>query len=138
MFSLFTIYINNYIYYEIFNKIVEENPQELYNKIVKINNHQREFAYMLPFIFFEYCFEVDILDETISPEEKEFMERIKNPVHKDEEYIISHGKWYMKKIISRFDYSGDENTVNRHKTYDESYDEYLKKYMIPCLELPNV
>jgi len=68
---------------DIFNKIVEGDSQGLYHKIVKINNHQREISYISPFIIFEHCFEDDILNDTVSDEEKEFIKRKKSSVQKD-------------------------------------------------------
>lgn len=114
-----------------------ENPQELCHKMAKINNYQREIAYKIPFIFFEHCFEDDILDDTVSIEEKEFMEKIKNSAQENEEGIMSYGDWHMKNIISKFDDLSDEDTISIH-TDDNIYDEYLQKSMILCLELPNI
>jgi hypothetical protein len=116
---------------------VGEDPQELYRKMAKIDNYQREIAYGIPFIFFEHCFEDDILDDTVSIEEKEFMENIKNSAQENENGIISYGDWHMKNILSKFNDLSGEDTMSIH-TDDDIYDEYLQKYMIPCLELPNI
>ena len=59
-----------YIADDIFNKIVEGDPQGLYHKIVKINNHQREISYISPLIIFEHCFEDDILNNTFLTKKK--------------------------------------------------------------------
>jgi hypothetical protein len=52
-------------------------------------------------------------------------------VQKDKEGIISYDKWYIK---SKLDASGDGDTMSECTAYDNLYDEYLRKYMIPCLE----
>jgi len=44
---------------------------------------------------------------------------------------MSNDEWYFK---SKLDASGDEDTMSECTDYDNLYDEYLKKYMIPCLE----
>jgi len=115
---------------DMFNKMVEEDPQGLYHKMVGINNHQREIQYNGPFILFDHCFEDDILNETVSNEEKEFIKLKKGSVQKDKEGIISYDEWY---INSKLDASDDGDKMSECK-YDNSYNEYLKKYMIPCLE----
>ena len=99
--------------------------------MVEINNHQRKIQYNSPFILFDHCFEDDILNDTVSQEEKEFMKRKKISVQKDKEGIISYDKWYIK---SKLDASGDGDTMSECTAYDNLYDEYLRKYMIPCLE----
>lgn len=116
---------------EIFNKIAEEDPQELYRKMVEINNHQRRIHYNSPFIIFEHFFEGDILSGTVSPEEKEFIKRKKSSVQKDKEGIMSYDEWYIK---SKLDASDDGMTMDEYTADDNLYAEYLKKYMIPCLE----
>jgi hypothetical protein len=115
----------------IFNKIVEDDPQGLYHKMVKINNHQRKLHHNSPFIIFEHCFEDDILNDTVSDEEKEFIKRKKSSGQEDDENIMSNDEWYFK---SKLDASGDEDTMSECTDYDNLYDEYLKKYMIPYLE----
>ena len=45
--------------------------------MVEINNHQLKIQYNSPFIFFDHCFEDDILNDTVSDEENEFMKRKK-------------------------------------------------------------
>ena len=65
---------------DIFNKIIEEDPKGLYHKMVEIKNYQLKIQYNNPFIFFDHCFEDDILNDTVSPEEKEFIRRIKSLV----------------------------------------------------------
>ncbi len=52
--------------------------------MVEINNHQRKIQDNSPFIIFDHCFEDDILNDTVSQEEKEFMKRKKNSVQKDQ------------------------------------------------------
>ena len=116
---------------DIFNKIVEEDPQGLYHKMVEINNHQRKIQDNSPFIIFDHCFEDDILNDTVSQEEKEFIKRKKSSVQKDKEGIISYDEWYIR---SKLDASGDGDKMSEYTAYDNLYDEYLKKYMIPCLE----
>ena len=56
---------------DIFNKIVEQDPKGLYHKMVEINNHQLKIQYNSPFIFFDHCFEDDILNDTVSDEEND-------------------------------------------------------------------
>jgi hypothetical protein len=116
---------------DIFNKIVEDGPQGLYHKMVKINNHQRKLHHNSPFIIFEHCFEDDILNDTVSDEEKEFIKRKKSSGQEDDENIMSNDELYFK---SKLDASGDEDTMSECTDYDNLYDEYLKKYMIPYLE----
>ena len=111
----------------IFNKIVEEDPKELYHKMVEINNHKLKIQDNSPFIIFDHCFEDDILNDTVSQEEKEFMKRKKSSVQKDKEGIISYDEWYIR---SKLDASGDK--ISEYT--DNLYDEYLNKYMIPYLE----
>jgi hypothetical protein len=120
---------------DIFNKMVEEDSQGLYHKMVEINNHQRKIQYNSPFILFDHCFEDDILNDTVSDEEKEFIKRKKSSVQKDNEGIMSYDEWYIR---SKLDTSGDGNQMSECTAYDNLYDEYLMKYMIPCLELPKV
>lgn len=114
---------------DVFNKIVEEDPQELYHKIVEINNHELKIQDNSPFIIFDHCFENDILNGTVSQEEKEFIKRKKSSVQKNKEGIISYDEWYIR---SKLDASGD--TMSEYTIYDNLYDEYLNKYMIPYLE----
>jgi hypothetical protein len=116
---------------DIFNKIIEENPQELYHKIVTMNDYQLEIRDKILSIIFEHCFEADILNNTVSDEEKEFMKRIKSSVQEDKEGIISYDEWYIR---SKLDASGDGMTMSEYTAYDNLYDEYLKKYMITYLE----
>jgi hypothetical protein len=116
---------------DIFNKIVEEDPQKLYQKIAKINDYQLEILDKTPSIIFEHCFEADILDNTVSDEEKEFVKRKKSSVQKDSYGIMSYDEWYFR---SKIDASGDGDTMNERTAYDDLYDEYLIKYMIPCIE----
>ncbi len=97
--------------------------------MMEINNHQRKIQYNSSFILFGHCFEDDILNETVSDEEKEFIKRKKGSVQKDNENIISYDEWYIK---SKLDASGD--TMSECTAYDNLYDEYFKKYIIPCLE----
>jgi hypothetical protein len=82
-------------------------------------------------MIFEHCFEADILDNTVSPEEKEFMKRKKSSGQEDDENIMSNDEWYFK---SKLDASGDGDKMSEYAASDELYGEYLKKYMIPCLE----
>jgi hypothetical protein len=103
----------------------------LYHKMVKINNHQRKLHHNSPFIIFEHCFEDDILNDTVSDEEKEFIKRKKSSGQEGDENIMSNDEWYLK---SKLDASGDEDTMSECTDYDNLYDEYLKKYMIPYLE----
>ena len=103
----------------------------LYHKMVKINNHQRKLHHNSSFIIFEHCFEDDILNDTVSPEEKEFIKRKKSSGQEGDENIMSNDEWYLK---SKLDASGDEDTMSECTDYDNLYDEYLKKYMIPYLE----
>jgi hypothetical protein len=114
-----------------FDIIVEEDSQGFYHKMVGINNHQQKIQYNSPFIIFEHCFEDDILNETVSPEEKEFIKRKKISVQKDNKGIISYDEWYIR---SKLDASDDGNKMSECTAYDKLYDEYFKKYMIPCLE----
>jgi hypothetical protein len=116
---------------DMFNKMVEEDPQGLYHKMVRINNHQREIQYNGPFILFDHCFEDDILNETVSPEENEFMKRKKSSVQKDTKAIISYDEWYIR---SKLNASGNGNIMSECTAYDNLYNEYLIKYMIPCVE----
>ena len=116
---------------DVFNKIVEEDPQELYHKMVEINNHQRKIQDNNPFIIFDHCFEDDIINDTVSQEEKDFMKRKKSSVQKDNEGIISYDEWYIR---SKLDTSGDRDKISEPTAYDDLYDEYFKKYLIPCLE----
>jgi hypothetical protein len=116
---------------DIFNKITEENPKGLYHKMMEINNHKLKIQYNNSFIIFDHCFEDDILNDTVSPEEKEFIRRIKSLVQKDKEGIISYDEWYIK---SKLDASDDGDMMSEYTAYDNLYEEYLKKYMIPCLE----
>jgi hypothetical protein len=112
---------------DIFHKIVEEDPRELYHKMVEINNHQQRIQDNNPFIIFDHCFEDDILNDTVSPEEKEFVKRKKSSVQKDKEGIISYDEWYIR---SKLDASSDK--ISEYT--DNLYDEYLNKYLIPYLE----
>jgi len=116
---------------DIFNKIIEEDPQGLYHKMVEINNYQRKIQYNSPFILFDHCFEDDILNDTVSDEEKEFIKRKKGSVQKDTEGIISYDEWYIR---SKLDSSGDGDQMSKCKAYNDLYVDYLKKYVIPCLE----
>ena len=63
---------------DIFNRVVEEDPQGLYHKMVEINNHQRKIQYNSPFIIFDHCFGDDILNDTVSPEEQKFIKKIQD------------------------------------------------------------
>ena len=99
--------------------------------MVKINNHQLKIQYNSPFIFFDHCFEDDILNDIVSDEEKEFMKRKKGSVQKDNEGIISYDEWYIR---SKLDTSVDVDKMSESTAYDDLYDEYLQKYIIPCLE----
>ena len=65
--------------------MVEEDPQGLYHKMVEINNHQRKIQYNSPFIIFDHCFEDDILNDTVSPEEQKFIKKYKT----DYEFSLS-------------------------------------------------
>ena len=116
---------------DLYNKMVEEDPKELYHRMVEINNHQRKIQYNSPFIIFDHCFEDDILNDAVSDEEKEFIKRKKGSIQKDNEGIISYDKWYFR---SKLDTSGDVDKMSESTAYDDLYDEYLKKYIIPCLE----
>lgn len=120
---------------DIFNRLIEEDPRELYHKMTEINNHKLKVKYNSPFIIFDHCFEDDILNDTASPEEKEFIKKQKSSVQKDNQGIISYDEWYIR---SKLDTSGDENMMSEPTAYAELYNEYLKKYMIPCLELLKV
>jgi hypothetical protein len=115
---------------DIFNRVVEEDPQGLYHKMVEINNHQRKIQHNSP-ILFDHCFEDDILNDTVSDEEKEFIKRKKGSVQKDTEGIISYDEWYIR---SKLDSSGDGDQMSKCKAYNDLYVDYLKKYVIPCLE----
>jgi hypothetical protein len=75
---------------DIFDKMIEEDPQGLYHKIVEINHHQQKIQYNSPFILFDHCFEDDILNDTVSNEEKEFIKRKKGSVQRDKEGIINY------------------------------------------------
>jgi hypothetical protein len=92
--------------------------------MVKINNHQQNIQYNSPFIILDHCFEDDILNDTVSPEEKEFIKRKKSSVQKDNEGIISYDEWYIR---SKPDVSGDGDKMSECTAYDNLYDEYLKK-----------
>jgi hypothetical protein len=116
---------------DIFNKIIEEYPKGLYHKMVEIKNYQLKIQYNNSFIFFDHCFEDDILNDTVSPEEKEFIRRIKSLVQKDKEGIMNYDEWYIR---SKLDASDDGEKMSEYTAYDNLYEEYLKKYMIPCLE----
>ena len=116
---------------DIFNKIIEEDPKGLYHKMVEIKNYQLKIQYNNPFIFFDHCFEDDILNDTVSPEEKEFIRRIKSLVQKDKEGIMNYDEWYTR---SKLDASDDGEKMSECTAYDNLCDEYLKKYMIPYLE----
>jgi hypothetical protein len=116
---------------DIFNKLVEDDPQGLYHKMMEINNHKLKIQYNSPFIIFDHCFEDDILNDTASPEEKKFIKRQKRSVQKDNEGIINYDEWYIR---SKLDTSSDGDKMSESTAYDDLYDEYLKKYMIPCLE----
>ncbi len=114
---------------DVFNKMIEEDPQGLYHKMMKINNHKLKIQDNSPFIIFDHCFEDDILNDTVSQEEKEFIKRKKSSVQKDEEGVISYDEWYIR---SKLDAFGDK--MSECTAYDNLYDEYFNKYMIPCLE----
>ena len=116
---------------DVFTKIVGEDPQELYHEMVEINNHKLKIQYSSPLIIFDHCFEADILNDTVSPEEKEFMRQIKSLVQKDNEGIISYDEWYIR---SKLNASGDGEKTSEYAAYDDLYGEYFKKYIIPCLE----
>ena len=118
---------------DVFNKIVEEDPQGLYHKMAEINNHQQKIQDNSLFIIFDHCFEADILNDTVSSEEKEFIKRKKSSVQKDNEGIISYDEWYIK---SKLNASGDVDKMSEYTAYDDLYGEYLKKYIIPCMKLP--
>jgi hypothetical protein len=75
---------------DIFDKMIEEDPQGLYHKMVEINHHQQKIQYNSPFILFDHCFEDDILNDTVSNEEKEFIKRKKSSVQRDKESIINY------------------------------------------------
>jgi hypothetical protein len=108
---------------DIFNKMVEEDSQGLYHKMVEINNHQRKIQDNSPFIIFDHCFEADILNDTVSPEEKEFIKRKKSSVQKNKEGIISYDEWYIR---SKLDASGDGEKTSDYTAYDDLYGEYFK------------
>jgi len=116
---------------DIFNKLVEDDPQGLYHKMMEINNHKLKIQYNSPFIIFDHCFEDDILNDTASPEEKKFIKRQKRSVQKDNEGIINYDEWYIR---SKLDTSSDGDKMSESTAYDDLYDEYLQKYIIPCLE----
>jgi hypothetical protein len=116
---------------DIFNKIIEEYPKGLYHKMVEIKNYQLKIQYNNSFIFFDHCFEDDILNDTVSPEEKEFIRRIKSLVQKDKEGIMNYDEWYIR---SKLDASDDGEKMSEYTAYDNLYEEYLKKYMIPYPE----
>ena len=59
------------------------------------------------------------------------MKRKKGSVQKDNEGIISYDGWYIR---SKLDTSGDVDKMSESTAYDDLYDEYLKKYIISCLE----
>jgi hypothetical protein len=99
--------------------------------MMEINNHHRKIQYNNPFIIFDHCFEDDILNNTVSLEEKEFMIRKQSSVQKDNEGIISYDEWYIRSKIDAYYY---REKMSKCTAYDDLYDEYLKKYMIPCLE----
>ena len=96
----------------------------MYHKMVKINNHQQKIHHNSPFIIFEHCFEDDILNDTVSSEEKEFIKRKKGSVQKDNEGIIIYDEWYIR---SKLDAFGDGNKMSECTAYDNLYDEYLNK-----------
>lgn len=52
------------------------------------------------------------------------MKRKKGSVKKDNEGIISYDEWYIR---SKLDASDDGETMSECTTYDDLYDEYLKK-----------
>ena len=120
---------------DVFKKITEEDPQELYQKMVKINDYQLEILDKTPSIIFEHCFEDDILDNTVSEEEKEFIKRKKSLLQKDSEPIMRYDEWYIRSKINA-SASNSKDTMSEVTDHDNLYDEYLKKYMIPCLEAP--
>lgn len=116
---------------DVFNKIVEEDSQGLYQKMAKINDYQLEILDKTPSMIFEHCFEADILYNTVSDEEKEFIKRKKSLGQGDDENIMSNDEWHFR---SKIDASGNTDTMSEVTDYDNLYYEYLKKYMIPYLE----
>jgi hypothetical protein len=112
---------------ELFKKVACEAPEEFYIKLVKIKNYQRDMLSRAPFIIFKHCFNMDILNDIASPEEKDFMCRKRElPGNYDESYTEN-----ICKEVEDFE---DEETAKAFSTKENLYDEIIEKYMIPCIE----
>jgi len=119
---------------DILNKIMEEYSQELHHKIVKIKNYQQKILYKSPFIIFDYCFGNDILNNIVSPVEKDFVKRKKYLEQKTENIALNLNNSYAKDIKSEIDDYFDDDTKREYMSFETLCDEYLNKYMFPLLE----
>lgn len=97
-------------------EMTSENSEEIYNKITWIKFNQRLCINMMPYIFFEHCFQRDIVDDTVSPEEKEFMYEVKK-----------FRAWFNKKTGRDLEAAFQA----KEDFYNECLNKYAKKIMIP-------
>lgn len=95
--------------------MTSENSEEIYNKILEIKFNQRLCISMIPHIFFEHCFQRDIVDDTASPEEKEFMYEVKK-----------FHAWFNKEA----DRDLEVALQAKEEFYTECFNRYSKKIMI--------
>ena len=112
---------------EIFKKALCEAPEELYIKLAKIKNYQRDILSRAPFTIFTHCFNIDILNGVASSAEKDFVSRKK-------ELNGNYDESYTKSIINEIEDFEDAETANAFSEYERLYDEILEKHLIPYIE----
>lgn len=117
----------------IFKKIEEEYPNELYTKIVEIKNYDLNLIQMTPFIIFNHCFNCDLFENTLSEGEMDFVEEKRDLVRRNKLGGMSYDESYIKDVASEFKDLRSERVMSEYRAYEELYDKYFKKYMIPYL-----
>ena len=96
-------------------EMTNENSKEIYYKISWIKLNQRLCISRIPYIFFEHCFQRDIVDDTASPEEREFMYEVKK-----------FGAWFNTEA----DRDLEAAFQAKEDFYNECFNRYSKKIMI--------
>lgn len=90
-------------------EMTNENSKEICNKIFWLKYNQRLRISIIPYKFFEHCFQRDLIDDTASPEEKEFM-------------------YEVKKFHAWFNEEANRNFESALKAKEEFYNEYFNRY----------
>lgn len=93
---------------EMLKRLVEGDPKEMYYKIIIIKMYQCVIRLSSPDIIFEHCVQRDIADGTASPEEVEFLCRIKED-------------------RAKFTAEMNKERMSSSEFSDNFYDEYFEK-----------